>query len=132
MRSLSEMEHKLQSELKTQQQAVETSHLACDGNSPSSVTWPVSKTVNEVIRANDTEVSGEAPITGREAELAVGDLKDSTADDDGFERGAKRTPPVNSENLPLPWLGRLGYVSISDVQSLRCGRSFGRLYRAKR
>jgi UV DNA damage endonuclease len=132
MRSLSEMEHKLQSELRTQQQAVETSHLACDGTDPSPAAWPASKTINEVTRANATGVSGRAPITDHEAELAVGDLRDSTAEDDGFERGAKRRPAVNSEILPLPWSGRLGYVSISNEQSLRCGRSFGRLCGAKR
>lgn len=43
---------------------------------------------------------------------------DPDADDDGpaedvdvLRREAARPPPVNSEYLPLPWKGRLGYVS---------------------
>lgn len=31
------------------------------------------------------------------------------------ERGAKRAPAVNSDFLPLPWKGRLGYVRLSPV-----------------
>lgn len=33
---------------------------------------------------------------------------------DAPERGAARAPPVNSSYLPLPWKGRLGYVSTSS------------------
>lgn len=32
--------------------------------------------------------------------------------------GARRTPAVNSDYLPLPWKGRLGYVRESCVRSL--------------
>ena len=34
---------------------------------------------------------------------------------DAPERGAARPPPVNSGYLPLPWKGRLGYVSYLPV-----------------
>ena len=29
------------------------------------------------------------------------------------ERGAARAPPVHSDRLPLPWKGRIGYVSVA-------------------
>jgi UV DNA damage endonuclease len=32
-------------------------------------------------------------------------------DKETVRKKAKRPPPVNSEYLPLPWKGRLGYVS---------------------
>ncbi|KAJ4046503.1 UV-damage endonuclease [Fusarium oxysporum] len=32
---------------------------------------------------------------------------------DGMDRGANRPPPVNSETLPLPWKGRLGYACLN-------------------
>lgn len=32
------------------------------------------------------------------------------------DRGAKRAPAVNSDYLPLPWRGRLGYVSYIEGQ----------------
>lgn len=51
---------------------------------------------------------------------------DKRRDPDGDEEGpaqdaeimkleARRPPPVNSDYLPLPWKGRLGYVSISSL-----------------
>lgn len=36
---------------------------------------------------------------------------DVVEDADAEKREAKRPPPVNSDYLPLPWKGRLGYVS---------------------
>jgi UV DNA damage endonuclease len=53
-----------------------------------------------------------------------GDDWDKTADPDGddaapedvevIKKEARRPPPVNSDYLPLPWKGRLGYVSILE------------------
>ncbi|KAL8364944.1 hypothetical protein RB595_003977 [Gaeumannomyces hyphopodioides] len=37
------------------------------------------------------------------------------------DRGAARAPPVNSDNLPLPWKGRLGYACLNTY--LRSGRT---------
>ncbi|KAK0728788.1 UV-endonuclease UvdE-domain-containing protein [Lasiosphaeria miniovina] len=34
-------------------------------------------------------------------------------DEEPAERGAARTPPVNSNYLPLPWKGRLGYACLN-------------------
>merc|ERR1712000_251290 len=44
-----------------------------------------------------------------------GDLAAEPMDD--VERGARRPPPVNSDTLPLPWTGRLGYVRSEDPGS---------------
>jgi UV DNA damage endonuclease len=53
---------------------------------------------------------------------------DPEADDDGVvedvdaeKREAGRPPPVNSDYLPLPWKGRLGYVSCRE--SWRAGET---------
>ena len=46
------------------------------------------------------------PANVDEAEPGADDEVPDVAD-----RGAKRPPPVNSDYLPLPWGGRLGYVS---------------------
>jgi UV DNA damage endonuclease len=48
-------------------------------------------------------------------------LVDPEADDkvaeniDAVKREAARPPPVNSARLPLPWKGRLGYVSLFSI-----------------
>ncbi|KAM4067676.1 UV-endonuclease uvdE domain-containing protein [Hirsutella rhossiliensis] len=34
-------------------------------------------------------------------------------DEDGQEKDARRLLPVNSEQLPLPWCGRLGYACLN-------------------
>jgi hypothetical protein len=36
---------------------------------------------------------------------------DELADEDEIKEALSRPPPVNSDYLPLPWKGRLGYVS---------------------
>lgn len=53
-----------------------------------------------------------------EPAMQVGEDGEEVAYDDGSgvaERGAKRSPPVNSDYLPLPWKGRLGYVSHTHI-----------------
>lgn len=43
---------------------------------------------------------------------AEGDIKDAAEEaPEVAERGAARPPAINSSYLPLPWKGRLGYVS---------------------
>jgi UV DNA damage endonuclease len=39
------------------------------------------------------------------------------ASEEAVERGAARPPPVNSDYLPLPWKGRLGYVSFGSIRA---------------
>jgi UV DNA damage endonuclease len=59
-----------------------------------------------------------------------GDEWDKRADPDGddaapeedvevIKKEAERPPPVNSDYLPLPWTGRLGYVSIPEQKDTR-------------
>jgi len=43
-----------------------------------------------------------------------GDEVGSVEDADTLKLEAARPPPVNSDYLPLPWKGRLGYVSIAS------------------
>lgn len=40
--------------------------------------------------------------------------EDATANPKEVEEALSRPPPVNSDYLPLPWKGRLGYVSLID------------------
>ena len=79
---------------------------------PKMRTPPPNDTIPSTCGRNAESVE-KAPMDGYQAELAAGDIVDAKADDEGFERGANRPPPVNSDRLPLPWSGRLGYVSAS-------------------
>lgn len=38
---------------------------------------------------------------------------DEEADEEEIQAALSRPPPINSDYLPLPWKGRLGYVSIA-------------------
>ncbi|KAK2672527.1 hypothetical protein RAB80_012606 [Fusarium oxysporum f. sp. vasinfectum] len=98
MRELSEMEQKLQTVVRTQRLAVESSDLQVKkeaANEPD--IRPKMYSPNK-----DTVV----PRDEYDAELAAGDVADAKGEDDGMDRGANRPPPVNSETLPLPWKGR--------------------------
>jgi UV DNA damage endonuclease len=44
-----------------------------------------------------------------------GDDEAPVEDFDALKKEAARPPPVNSDYLPLPWKGRLGYVSCDSV-----------------
>ena len=37
------------------------------------------------------------------------------ADEEEIQAALSRPPPVNSDYLPLPWKGRIGYVSAHDA-----------------
>ncbi|KAM0421534.1 hypothetical protein ACHAPT_010708 [Fusarium lateritium] len=119
MRELSEMEHKLQNAVRRQRLAVESSDLHVEVEPtmeriirPKMRTPPPSDTVPSTSKRNSERVE-KAPLDGYQAELAMGDIADAKADDEGFERGANRPPPVNSDRLPLPWSGRLGYACLN-------------------
>lgn len=74
----------------------------------------------EQLRSNKTEQKApKGRHAARQPELTpidenVGDPGPVEAEEpdamDVAERGAARPPPVNSDRLPLPWKGRLGYV----------------------
>lgn len=61
-------------------------------------------TENSAVPAADTGVPGD-PENADGAEADEGDELE-------FKEALSRPPPVNSEYLPLPWKGRLGYVCI--------------------
>lgn len=120
MRNLQDMENSLQNAVKKQQLAVETSDLtvvvdeasATDPTAPNQPTQPPRSRKKQIINEYNGEHPDsveQAPLDNYEAELADGDLPTEPRDD-GIERGARRPPPVNSDQLPLPWTGRLGYV----------------------
>ncbi|OLN88992.1 UV-damage endonuclease [Colletotrichum chlorophyti] len=126
MRELSEMENRLQNVTRSQRLAVETSHvlLSGDENLPENQAFtpqldtkvldPEECTRNAEEERSGTPCLDAAPIEGAAGEGAVGDLEDDKIrDDDVPERGAGRAPPVNSDYLPLPWRGRLGYACLN-------------------
>ncbi|KAG5997747.1 hypothetical protein E4U54_002318 [Claviceps lovelessii] len=115
MRKLSEMEQKLLEEAKRQRLAIEASNLA---NGP----------LDEADRGPDSVVNGSKKCL----RVDPGSLADETkikveadtpddgtpVDDELDERGARRPPPVNSDHLPLPWRGRLGYACLNTYLRL--------------
>lgn len=73
----------------------------------------------EQLRSNKAEQKApKGRHAARQPELTpideIGDAGPADAGEpdavDSAERGAARPPPVNSDRLPLPWKGRLGYV----------------------
>ena len=44
---------------------------------------------------------------------------DEEADEEEIQAALSRPPPVNSDYLPLPWKGRLGYVSFAHTLAIR-------------
>ena len=61
-----------------------------------------SKTANTASELQDPEAEG-----------------DEEADEEELQAAFSRPPPVHSDYLPLPWKGRLGYVSqLSHYQSM--------------
>lgn len=64
---------------------------------------------------NDSEREADTGADGIvKMETAATNIIDPDDSQDAPERGAARAPPVNSGYLPLPWKGRLGYVSTSS------------------
>jgi hypothetical protein len=120
MKELGEMGLKLQSAVKRQRLAVETSDLSkCD---PERVREEATKTRPALKRkakespeeATEQKVV-EKPKVVEQTETA--DVSEANADVETAERSARRPPPVNSDVLPLPWKGRLGYVSTDVAMS---------------
>jgi UV DNA damage endonuclease len=117
MRELGEMEEKLQSAVRKQRLAIESSDLSVETEASAeegikpNIRLPKRKAVNEKPDGVPDEYE-RAPLDDSGAETVAGDVAESKLEDkDDIERGAARAPPVNSDVLPLPWCGRLGYVS---------------------
>ena len=116
VQQLSQMEEELQSAVRRQRLAVENSDLGNEEIDTAQIPFQprVIKSEKDTVNEEPANIPDEiekAPVDGYEAELAAGDMAEAKGEDDKPERGAKRPPPVNSDVLPLPWKGRLGYVS---------------------
>jgi UV DNA damage endonuclease len=118
IRDLSAMEAKLQNDAKMQRLAVETSDLYVEedeglhslprGEQPLKSSKEV---INQhVMDTGEPDKVEQVPMDNTDAEDVARDLAAAEKEADNVERGPKRAPPVNSEILPLPWSGRLGYV----------------------
>ena len=110
------MEQKLQNAVRSQRLAIESSELGCEDQdtTPEMVEKQPLKATKAVIneKSKNAVSVDQAPLSGYEADLAAGDVKEAAAEEEETaDRGARRPPPVNSVTLPLPWTGRLGYVS---------------------
>ncbi|RYC78258.1 hypothetical protein BFJ63_vAg18868 [Fusarium oxysporum f. sp. narcissi] len=115
MRELSEMEYKLQNAARKDLLAVEASdlHVEEDDNVTSDIRSKIHSPEKEILPTNRMKKADRlkrAPLGGPEDDLAMTDIF-NVEDDEGSDQGANRPPPVNSDRLPLPWSGRLGYVS---------------------
>lgn len=67
-----------------------------DHNMPKKPAITASKDVGDEIIGGDPEAEG-----------------DEEADEEGVKQAMSRPPPVNSDYLPLPWKGRLGYACLN-------------------
>ncbi|KND91991.1 UV-damage endonuclease [Tolypocladium ophioglossoides CBS 100239] len=118
MQDLSEMEQKLQDEARRQRLAVESSD--CSVDTEAAAKWAVHITSKSAAEEIMPENYKDKPST-RPVEQLVGDelggnqddIPEAAVEDDGQDRGARRPPPINSDILPLPWSGRLGYACLN-------------------
>ncbi|OHW98372.1 UV damage endonuclease [Colletotrichum incanum] len=127
MRELGEMENRLQNATRTSRLAVEASAIAPRKDAATRPedhafrphldtrkTDPEERARKAEEERSSTPNLDVAPINGPEGEAAVGDVEDDKIrEEDVPERGAGREPPVNSDYLPLPWKGRLGYACLN-------------------
>ncbi|KAH7187360.1 UV-endonuclease UvdE-domain-containing protein [Fusarium oxysporum] len=116
MHKLSEMEHKLQNAARKERLAVETSDLHVEEGSTvaSDIRSKIHSPEKEILPTTYMKADRlkRAPLGGPEDELAMTDIF-NVEDDKGSDQGANRPPPVNSDRLPLPWSGRLGYACLN-------------------
>ncbi|RDA91795.1 hypothetical protein CP533_2808 [Ophiocordyceps camponoti-saundersi (nom. inval.)] len=96
---LSEMERRLHREVRKQRLAVQNSDLV----------QPVTEKKPRRTTRKPQQPSPPPPPPPVEAKPEV----DVDMEDAAPEKGARRPPPVNSERLPLPWSGRLGYACLN-------------------
>ncbi|PTB69416.1 UV-endonuclease UvdE [Trichoderma citrinoviride] len=120
MRELGEMGMKLQSAVKIQRLAVETSDLSrCDTEKVREEAFKLRPAIlrqSKVKREKQLEtkaVTTSSVDAGLDADVEAADASEEKADAEVVERSARRAPPVNSDVLPLPWEGRLGYACLN-------------------
>ncbi|KAL7945370.1 UV-endonuclease UvdE domain-containing protein [Trichoderma barbatum] len=116
MRELGEMGLKLQSAVKMQRLAVETSDLSrCDPERVREEAHKIRPSLQRQAKAVDEEKAEPKAVekTSPDVELESADATEEKAVAEVVERSARRSPPVNSDVLPLPWKGRLGYACLN-------------------
>lgn len=132
------MEERLQTEVKRQRLAIENSNLDLKGQPPEYEAChplPVKGLSNGLVNRVPTngdmqgvepavEELEAAPMSNDAAKEVAEWLEEDAEDGDpdeeseAFQLAANRPPAVNSDYLPLPWKGRLGYVSTPDHAEL--------------
>ncbi|KAG5935948.1 hypothetical protein E4U53_000320 [Claviceps sorghi] len=112
VRRLSEMEQKLHDEAKKQRLAIEASNLANGTTMEADASAGTDSAVNG---AKKHVHAGSGSLVNEDQTKTEADEPDDAAPlaDESDERGARRLPPVNSDHLPLPWRGRLGYACLN-------------------
>lgn len=65
-------------------------------------------------------LNGDIPLPAGQAEAALDPESDEDVpvDVEELKEALGRPPPVNSSYLPLPWKGRLGYVSCAVLDTI--------------
>jgi hypothetical protein len=125
IKDLLELDEKFTRDCKRQRQQIESSEILGEEavDLPKDAFHPVLvKPKKEVLTADDGQESSfnidmeKAPMgqeEGRKVAKAV--IKSRKENDENLDEtlggGNQRPPPFNSEYLPLPWQGRLGYVA---------------------
>ncbi|KAG6282813.1 hypothetical protein E4U48_003082 [Claviceps purpurea] len=113
MLTLSKMEHRFFHEAKTQRLAIEASNLeSMTVDVPADSTDSVDTGKNKSLDSDSGILLNEKRTKDEPDEPDAPD-EGVPLDDEVLERGARRPPPVNSDRLPLPWKGRLGYACLN-------------------
>lgn len=114
MQGLSEMESSFKRDIKRRKLQVEESIFESTAARTALFPPRISRQSSGVLKVDqllltperdpcDADDQGWEPAMGTDA-----DVQEEVPE--AAERGAKRPPAVNSDYLPLPWKGRLGYV----------------------
>lgn len=76
----------------------------------SAVAKPAGNANPTATRTESTKVKKEPPKESQFLDPEADDLEE--ADEEEIQAALSRPPPVNSDYLPLPWKGRIGYVGL--------------------
>ncbi|KAH7318149.1 SET domain protein [Stachybotrys elegans] len=121
MRDLGDLEQRFQNSVRSQRLKVETSDIVSDMERipneglQSNSEWQRRSTINDIIDQKPPSVLERAPFSDTDAERSIGDVAEARVDNEAeaTSRGPDRPPAVNSDILPLPWNGRLGYACLN-------------------
>lgn len=116
MQGLEEMELNFKRDIKRRKLQVEQSFVQEDGDRTHSILKPFSSSIeSRSLRVDRLLLTPEKEDENDELNEGWGPGVDVEEEPnevalESTERGSKRPPAVNSDFLPLPWKGRLGYV----------------------